>query len=96
MNLSFSLKCVLPDPCKILGLYVLIYIYRVQGNNWALVQWAYQIKGEDKTMGPLPVNIKSSHKWYVINMHNLWFVLTGIELLWFILTRREHLLSFIF
>ena len=24
--LSFSPKCVLPNPCKILGLYVLIYI----------------------------------------------------------------------
>ena len=39
-----------------------LYIYRAQGNNWALVQWAYQSKREDKTIDPYPVNIKPSHK----------------------------------
>ena len=27
------------------------HIYRAQGNNLALVQWAHQSKGEDRTMG---------------------------------------------
>ena len=46
------------------------YIYRAQRNNWASVQWAYQSKGEDRIMGLYLVNIKSSHKWLIINMHN--------------------------
>ena len=33
MDLFFSLKCVISNPCKILRLYLLIYIYGAQGNN---------------------------------------------------------------
>ena len=28
--ISFSQKCVLPNPCEILGLYLLIYIYNTR------------------------------------------------------------------
>ena len=45
----FLPKRVLPSP-YINYKALFTYIYRAQENNWALTQWAYQSKEEDKTM----------------------------------------------
>ena len=49
--LSFSPKCVLPNPCKILKLYLLIYIEH-KGTIGLWSNKLYKSNGEDRTMSP--------------------------------------------